>query len=159
MMCVAVGLMSIVPAAYGQSNPPPTSSASDSPKSSTPAIGERSAVGGRQSLINACAAAVDELKATRDYVTAVEQENALLKERLATEKAATKIYAELNETRRSESEALRETVLAKNETIAAKDAAIAKQDELIAALKNKKSSPWKRVGDILLGVGVAAILR
>ena len=41
----------------------------------------------------------------------------------------------------------------------AKDAALTKQEELIAALKKRKSSPWKRLGDVLIGVAISAVLK
>jgi hypothetical protein len=65
----------------------------------------------------------------------------------------------LNETRKSENDALRAALAAKNETIAAKDAVIAGQDKLIDALKQKKTSPWKRLSDVLLGAAIFAILK
>ncbi|HKX83941.1 MAG TPA: hypothetical protein VJL58_06975 [Pyrinomonadaceae bacterium] len=102
---------------------------------------------------------LDELQASRYLIAALEAENQTLKERLAIEKATTRLLAELNETRRSETEALRKALDAKNETIAAKDAAIAAQDKLIATLQGKKQSPWKRALDILIGVGVGAVLK
>jgi len=95
----------------------------------------------------------------RALVTALEKENGALRQRLDVAVRTETIFNELNETRRSETEALRITLAAKNETIAAKDAAIARQDELVAELKRRKSSPWKRVGDVLIGIGVSAILR
>jgi hypothetical protein len=66
---------------------------------------------------------------------------------------------ELNETRRQESDALRAALAAKNETIVAKDGAIAAQDRLIEALENKRPSPWRRIGDILIGAAAIAILK
>ena len=54
---------------------------------------------------------------------------------------------------------MRAALAAGNETIAAKNNVIAKQDELIAELKKRKSSPWKRLGDVLIGVAAAAILK
>jgi len=110
-------------------------------------------------VIAACAAAAEELAASREAITELERQNAELASRLADEKKMNGILSELNETRRTESEALRQTIAAKNETIAAKDAAIKAQDELIAKLKNKRSSPWKRIGDILIGVGAAVLLK
>lgn len=110
-------------------------------------------------MIDACAAAVEELKKTRLLVSALDDENKLLRTRLETEKATTKILADLNETRRSEADALRATVAAKNETIAAKDAVIARQDALVDSLKKKKTSPLRRIGDVLLGVAIFAILK
>ena len=68
------------------------------------------------------------------------------------------VWTELNETRKAESEALRSAVSAKNEALNAKDAVIAGQDKLIETLKGKKSSPWKRLGDILIGVGIGMVL-
>ena len=82
-------------------------------------------------------------------IEALERESKLISERLETEKKAAAVLQEVNRTRSSEAEALRSAVAAKNETIAAKDAVIAGQDKLVQALKNKKTSPWKRFGDVL----------
>jgi septal ring factor EnvC (AmiA/AmiB activator) len=109
-------------------------------------------------LASACAAVVDELAASRTLIDTLENENAALKQRLDTEKRATALLTELNETRRSETEALRTALAAKNETLTAKDAVIASQDKLIETLKRKKSSPWKRIGDVLIGVGLGVLL-
>ena len=95
----------------------------------------------------------------RAFVTALEKENAALRQRLDVAIRTETILNELNETRRSETEALKVTVAAKNETIAAKDAAITRQDEMAAELRRRKTSPWKRIGDVLIGIGVSAILR
>ncbi|CAN5530308.1 hypothetical protein BH18ACI3_BH18ACI3_07120 [soil metagenome] len=110
-------------------------------------------------IINACAAAVDELAKTRLLIEALERENKLINERLQTEKKAAAILHELYSARSGEAEALRAALAAKNETIAAKDAVIAGQDKLVQALKNKKTSPWKRIGDVLLGEAVLAVLK
>ena len=145
--------MSLTLAAHAQSRPEaPPSSAKSSPPSAIPA-------GKGDALTSACNAAADDLLATRQLVDSLESENALLKSRLEAEKQTTALLLELNETRRSETEALRLTVSAKNETIAAKDAVIASQDKLIETLNRKKSSPWKRVLDVLIGVGVGVVLR
>lgn len=69
------------------------------------------------------------------------------------------LLTELNETRKAEAEALRSTVAAKNEALTAKDSVIASQDKLIETLKRKKPSPWKRLGDVLIGVGIAIIFK
>jgi hypothetical protein len=95
----------------------------------------------------------------RALVTALEKENGALRQRLDVAIRTETILNELNETRRSETEALKVTVAAKNETIAAKDAAITRQDEMAAELRRRKTSPWKRIGDVLIGIGVSAILR
>jgi hypothetical protein len=89
----------------------------------------------------------------------LENENAALSARLDTEKKATALLSELNESRKSETASLREALAAKNEAIAAKDAVIAAQEKLIDALKKKKTSPWKRLGDILIGAAVIAVLK
>lgn len=109
--------------------------------------------------VAACNAAVEELKAARRLIDLLDRENALLKDRLDTEKRASSLLGELNESRRAETEALRETVAAKNETLLGKDAVITNQEKLIDTLKAKKSSPWKRIGDILIGVAAGAIFR
>jgi septal ring factor EnvC (AmiA/AmiB activator) len=110
-------------------------------------------------FVPACSAAVDDLIATRRLATALDAENKSLTERLATEKQRNALLGELNETRKSENAALETAIRAKNETIAAKDAAIAAQDKLIAELRSKRSSPWRRLGDILIGAAVIAILK
>ena len=79
--------------------------------------------------------------------------------RLETEKRTTALLTELNETRKSETETLRTALAAKNEALTAKNAVIASQDKLIETLKHKKSSPWKRLGDVLIGVGVGIVFR
>ena len=89
----------------------------------------------------------------------LEQENELVKERLETEKRASSLLAELNESRRAENEALRNAIAAKNETVLAKEAVIAGQEKLIEALKNRKPSPWKRMGDVLIGVAAGMVLK
>ena len=139
-------------AAHGQSPQPQTNSVKSSPSSDTVATNSRT-------IVNACMATAVELEKTRVLVSALETETAAIKERLATEKRTTALLTELNETRKNETEALKTTVAAKNETIAAKDAVITSQDKLIEELKHKKSSPWRRIGDILLGAGVFAILK
>ena len=105
----------------------------------------------------ACGAAIDELSATRRLVEVLERENGLLKERLDTEKLANSLLTELSGSRRAENQALRNALAAKNETIFAKEAVIASQEKLIAALQKRKSSPWKRIGDVLIGVAAGAI--
>lgn len=92
-------------------------------------------------------------------IASLDAENSSLRSRLATEKDLNGILTELNATRKSETEALRKTVEAKNETIAAKDAVIASQDKLLEALKNKRRSPWRRLGDILIGAAAIALLK
>lgn len=113
----------------------------------------------RVTLTEACAAAAEDLKATRVLAEALESENRLLKTRLEIEKQTASLLVELNETRKSETAALRAAVAAKNETIAAKDVVIASQEKLITTLNTKKTSPWKRFLDVLVGVGVGVVLR
>ena len=110
-------------------------------------------------MIHACAAAVDELKATRSLVSVLETENAALKQRLETEQRITALLTALDKSRTRESEALRQTIASQSATIQAKDTALAAQDKLIAELRRKKSSPWKRVMDVLVGVGVGVMLK
>ena len=100
-----------------------------------------------------------ELEKTRMLVTVLETENRALIERLTTAKATTTILTDLNETRRSEADALHNVIAAKNETIEAKDAVIVSQDKLVEALKKKKPSPWRRIGDLLIGAAAIAILK
>ena len=75
-------------------------------------------------LINACAAAVDELAATRRLAGALDRENAALRDRIETASRMEAVLKDLNESRRSETEALRSALAAKNETIAAKEKAM-----------------------------------
>lgn len=184
-MSVLLGVMSSVPALFAQSTPPPTNSAPGSRPLAIPADGGTASVkfdgtppekqsfsarqGGKpqkedltvnsQDLIRACAAAVSELEASRRLIDLLDRENRLLKDRLETETRTAAIFAELNESRKAESDALRIALAAKNETLAAKDEVIASQQRLIDSLKTKKSSPWKRLGDILIGVAAGMVLR
>ena len=181
LTAAALALMSSVQSVSGQATPQSMNSARNSAKSDVHAnkheaephdpfeeVPERRSLSahraakqqeGASQIVKACAAVVDELKASRVLIEALETESAELKTRLETEKRTTAILTELNETRKSESEAMRAAMTAKNETITAKDQVIASQDKLIAALKNKKPSPLRRIGDILIGAAVFAILK
>lgn len=110
-------------------------------------------------VIDACSAAADELAASRRLIGLLERENDLLTERLDTEKRISKLLTELSEARRAENEGLRIASAAQKETIAAKNAVIADQEKLNAALKKRASSPWKRLGDVLIGVAAGIVLR
>ena len=109
--------------------------------------------------MTACMAAAIDLEKTRNLAGELESENRLLAERLEIEQRTTALLGELNETRKSESEALRTTIAAKNETITAKDAVLTSQDKLIETLKRKKASIWRRLGDVLIGAAAIAVLR
>jgi hypothetical protein len=89
----------------------------------------------------------------------LERENRLLKDRLETETRTTAILNEVNTSRTAEGDALKTALAAKTETLAAKDEVIAAQQKLIDSLKTKKSSPWKRLTDILIGVAAGMVLR
>lgn len=139
----------LAPAAFPQQQPIPPTSAKSSPTPGIRAVRSDAA----------CAAAVDELIATRQLAAALDEENAALAKRLETEKQTTTLLRELNETRKNENAALGEALSAKNQTIAARDAVIATQDRLIGQLKQKRPSPWRRLGDILIGAAIAAAVR
>ena len=146
VMSVLLVVMSSVHALSAQSTPPPTNSAPGSRISDTRAI-------------SACGAAVSELEASRRLIDLLERENRLVKDRLETETRTVAILTELNTSRKAEGEALRTALAAKTETLAAKDQVIGSQQKLIDALKAKKSSPWKRLGDILIGIAAGALIR
>ncbi|QYO65521.1 hypothetical protein [Leptolyngbya sp. 7M] len=101
----------------------------------------------------------EEVRLANRLIEALERENAALRHRLDTEKAANAVLIELNQTRKSETDALREALRAKNETIAAKDAAIAAQEKLIAELRTKRTSIWRRIGDVAAGIALGALLK
>lgn len=150
------------PAAYPQQPPAPTSSAKSSPTPDTRAVrsdGQSQPGSATRNTLAACSAAVDDLIVTRQLAEALDAENSALRERLENEKQSAALLRELSETRKSENAALAAALSAKNQTIAAKDAAIATQDKLIEQLKQKKSSPWRRLGDILIGAAIAAVLK
>lgn len=111
------------------------------------------------SLRLACSAAADDLAATRQLAAALDAENAALRSRLDTEKAAARLLQELNTTRAAEANSLREALAAKNQAITAKDRLIEADEKLIADLKRHRMTIWRRIGDILLGAGVAAIVK
>ena len=139
----------------GPSKAQTPSSAQNSPPSATRASNTNT----EAAAVNACSAAAEDLRQTRALVVALENENAALRKRLEIAARTETVLYELNETRKGETQALRNTITAKNETIEAKDAVIARQDELVTELKRRKSSPWKRLGDVLIGIGVSTILR
>src|SRR5688500_15024709 len=154
-LLILPAIMSAVLVLCGPSKAQPPSSAQNSPPSAIRVSNTES----EAAAVNACSAAADELRQVRALVTALEKENSALRQRLEVAVRTETILVELNGARQSEAEALRLTVAAKNETIAAKDAALARQDELVEQLRRRKTSPWKRLGDVLVGIGVAAILR
>jgi hypothetical protein len=102
---------------------------------------------------------VDDLAKTRALANALDAENTKLKERLETERRTVDLLNELNAARRSETDALRKALAANSETISAKEAVIASQEKLIETLKRKRTSPWKRITDVLIGAAVFAILK
>lgn len=163
-MSVLLGVMSSVPVAYAQSTPRPANSAPASPTSATPASKSDAFTRSPETakavtLTNAFAAAVAELEASRRLIDLLERENRLLKDRLETETRNVAILSEINASRKAESDALKTALAAKTETLSAKDEVIAAQQRLIDSLKAKKSSPWKRLGDILIGIAAGAVLR
>lgn len=159
LILLVLAVMSSVHAASGQSKQEPTSSAPGSRNSGIRVESVPPATAGGTDLAAACMATAIDLEKTRILASELETENQLLADRLETEKRTTALLAELNETRKSENDALRSTVAAKNETIAAKDAVIASQDKLVEALNRKKTSIWRRLGDVLLGAAAIAVLR
>jgi hypothetical protein len=122
------------------------------PSSATPAVKTAD-------VVEACAAAADDLAKTRAYTAAMEAENGALRERLDTERKLTRTLAEINDTRRSESEALRSAADAYRDAAAAGRAVIESQQKLIETLKHKKTSPLKRIADIMIGAAIFAILK
>lgn len=104
-------------------------------------------------------AAAIELENSRSMIATLEAENAAVRERLETEKRLTSVLAELSATQKAESAALRSALEAKDETIRAKDAVITAQDKYAAELRSRTRSPWRRVGDVLIGVAAAALLK
>lgn len=101
----------------------------------------------------------EEIRLADRLIEALERENAALRHRLDTEKAANEVLIELNQTRKRETDALREALSAKNEALAAKDAAIAAQEKLIAELRTKRTSIWRRLGDVAAGIALGALLK
>lgn len=102
---------------------------------------------------------VDELKASRVLIDALDAESASLRSRLETEKRNSALLTELSETRKNEAAALGRAIDAKSDAIAARDAQIALQEKLIAELKAKRVSAWRRIGDILIGAAAIAVLK
>lgn len=110
-------------------------------------------------LITACMASAVELEKTKALLSALESQILGQTVRLETAKASIETLTELNETRKAESEAMRTAIAAKNETIAAKNTVITAQDELVDELKRKKTSTWRRIGDVLMGAAATVLLR
>lgn len=144
--------------ASGQSEQPRTNSAESSRSSATRADSPAAKTDG-STFLDACNASAEELISLRRLAELLEGENGLLKERLESAKRTASLQNEMNETLRSEGDLLRSTVAAKNETIKSKDIVIASQDKLITDLKAKRNSPWRRLGDVLIGVAAGLVLR
>ena len=140
------------PGVYGQSNQPQPSSAKSSKASGTDVKNEAT-------FVNACAAAADELSGSRLLISALEEENAALRNRLEIETQISSHLAEAKESREAETAALHLALTAKDETIAAKDAVIDNRERVIAELKKKSRSPIKRITDILVGAAIFAIIK
>jgi hypothetical protein len=101
----------------------------------------------------------ESLRTAERLIRALENENAALRSRLEIERSANAILTELNKTRQNETESLRAALAAKNETIAAKEAVITAQERSIELLRTRKTSIWKRIGDIAIGAAIGATLR
>lgn len=116
-------------------------------------------------IVLACATAAsaqqksENIAARDDLIAALETENGALRARLEAEKNVTSLLTELNETRRNETESLRSAIKAKDEVVAAKTEIITLQEKQIAELKKRRTSPLKRLGDVLIGVAVGGLLR
>lgn len=156
---VMLVLVWLVPAAHPQRPSTPPTSAKSSPTPDIRAATNDGSSPATRNALAACAAAVDDLIATRQLAAALNSENDALKKRLETEMRSNALLRELSDTRKNENAALTDALSAKSETIAAKDAVIASQDKLISALKQKKASPWRRLGDILIGAAIAVVVR
>lgn len=153
---ILLGMMSAVLAACVQLKAQTSNSAPSSPPSGIPANNQEVPT---VKVINACAAAANELTVTRELVKALEREGLGLRQSLDLSKQAEAVLTEINMARQAEVEALRTVIAAKNDAITAKNAALESQNNLIAELKRRKSSVWKRLGDVLIGAAAAAILK
>lgn len=100
-----------------------------------------------------------ELEAARNLIAASETETQLLRDRLETEKRLTQTLEALAASQRSETQALRSALDANAEALAAKNSVIASHEKLIAELKRNKSSPWRRIGDVLAGAAAVMLLK
>ena len=83
-----------------------------------------------------------------------------LRRSLETANRALRRYLkEAEAVRGSEVDAVRLSYSAATRVIAAKDAEIAARDRLIESLRKKRASPWRRLGDILIGAAAVAVLK
>lgn len=89
----------------------------------------------------------------------LEAETTALRQRLATESLNSKTLADLAAARRAEAEALREALVAAGASARARDEVIAEQRRLIETLKRRGSPLWKRLADVLIGIGIGALAR
>lgn len=149
-------MLGFVLSASAQSPQMPTNSAGGSPDSATNAERRKTK---NDAALAACAAAADELAAARNLIELLEKNRQLLEARLETEKRIADLALQLAESRRLETMALRQAADAREETIAALAARIEAQEKMIADLKKRKTSVWKRLGDVMIGVAAGAILR
>lgn len=104
------------------------------------------------------AAAVD-LESTRELAAELDKKSELLTERLRSEENANGLAAEMIRTQASAISSLKDAIKAKDDAAGSKDAVIAAQEKLIESLRRKRSSPWSRIRDILIGAGAVLIFK
>ena len=107
----------------------------------------------------ACMATAIELEATRQFVKELDAEREALQRRLITESDADLVEGELIKAQKAEIDSLRLALDAKDRSLKAKDTLIAEQDKLIGSLERKRSTPLKRLRDILIGAAAALIFK
>lgn len=113
----------------------------------------------KQETLDLANKALDELELQDKVITAQDKLITALNDRLSTEKEKSALALELAEARKREAEAQRIAAGSAVEAIAAKDKIIANKDEQIEILKKKKPSILKRIGDVMLGVAAASLIR
>lgn len=149
-------ILSTAQGVSGQSRQTQPNSAENLPSSATHAANRKTET---DAALAACSNAADELAAARELNALLEEQRQLLKNRLEAEKQIAGLALELAESRRLETEALRRTADAKDEAIAALRERIALQEKMIAGLGRRKTSIWRRLGDVMIGIAAGAILK
>lgn len=113
----------------------------------------------KQSVINDCAKALDELAVLDKLTASQEAEIKLLKERVELEKEKAALMREIADARSRQAESLTEANKALRDALAAKEKVIENKDKEIEILRKKKPSVLKIIRTVAVGVAIGALLR
>lgn len=113
----------------------------------------------KQSVINDCSRALDELAVYDRLLESKEAEIKLLGERLELEKERSELLRQVADARKNEAASLLEANNALKTAIAAKDAVIENKDREIGILKKKKPGVLNVIKAVAAGIAIGLVLK